>query len=51
MAERLLAKESFMGHKNLRRSIDQYEQLKKSMCNNRRVLHPASQIKPGLPSI
>ena len=51
MAERLLAKESFVGQKNMRRSIDEYEQLKKTMSNNRRVLHPTSVFKSSLPAI
>jgi hypothetical protein len=49
MAERLLAKESFFDHRAMRRSIDHYEQLKKSMTNNRRALCNSTVIKPSLP--
>ena len=47
----MLAKDSFVGHKNMRRSIDEYEQLKRTMSNNRKVLHPSSVFKSSLPAI
>ena len=51
MAERLLARESYVGPKAMRRSIDEYENLKRTMSNNRKVLHPTSVFKPSLPAI
>jgi len=38
MAERMLNKSSHLDHKYMQRSIEQYERIKKTMTNNRRVL-------------
>jgi hypothetical protein len=51
MAERLLAKESCLDHRAMRKSIEQYEQLKRAMTNNRRVLYASSITRSSLPSI
>ena len=51
MAERLLAKESFFDHKAMRRSIDEYEQVKRTMNNNRRILFAGSPDRTSLPAL
>lgn len=51
MAERLLAKESFLDHKAMRKSIEQYEHLKRAMSNNKKALYSPSLVRTSLPSI
>lgn len=38
MAERMLTRESQFGQNNMRKSIEQYERLKRTMANNKRAL-------------
>lgn len=49
MAERLLSRESQLDRKAMRRSMQQYEKLKKTMINNRKVLSGSGQLGPSLP--
>ena len=49
MAERLLNRESQLDHKAMRRSMQQYQKLKKTMINNRRLLSKSGQLGPSLP--
>ena len=49
MAERLLLKESALSYKKMRRSIENYESIKRTMNNNRRVVtHGPQDTLPGL---
>jgi hypothetical protein len=38
MAERMLNKQSELDHKQMQRSIDEYEHIKKTIANNKRAL-------------
>ena len=39
MAERLMMKESTLSYKAMRRSIEEYERIKKTMNNNKKALN------------
>lgn len=45
MAERLLAKESSLDRKSMRKSMEKYESIKKTMNNNKRAMYVSSQFK------
>ena len=49
MAERLLSKESHFDYKAMRKSMEQYERIKKTMINNKKAmatLQPLPSIAP-----
>lgn len=50
MAERLLARESQFDHKAMRKSIEEYESIKKTMSNNKKAMM-SSKTRPSLPAL
>ena len=38
MAVRMLKEESMLGQKNMRKSLEQYERIKRTMINNKRAM-------------
>lgn len=49
MAERLLTKQSSLDRKLMRRSMEQYETIKKTIANNKKAMYASIQYQSGLP--
>ena len=50
MAERMLTKESQLDHKSMRRSMEEYERIKRTISNNKKALSSSCAPMP-LPNI
>lgn len=50
MADRMLHQSSQLDHKIMRKSMEEYEKIKKTICNNKRALSVSRVIGP-LPTI